>query len=78
MHIGGFSRPATMCISGYMDTYHGIFLKILADDQWSSITKGSIYHMYDVCTYCVFTSYDSIKKLHTFVYSQVFIRVLTS
>ena len=37
-----------MCISGYMRTtffYLGIFLKKSAEDQCSSITKGSIYHI---------------------------------
>ncbi len=38
----------SICISDYMQTtfiYLGWFLKKLADDQCSSITKGSIYHM---------------------------------
>ena len=37
-----------MCISDYMQTtffYLGRFLKKLADDQCSSITKGSIYYI---------------------------------
>ena len=37
-----------MCISDYMQAtffYLGKFLKKLADDQCSSITKGSIYYM---------------------------------
>ncbi len=38
----------SICISDFMQTtffYLGRFLKKLADDQWSSITKGSIYHI---------------------------------
>ena len=37
-----------MCISDYMQTtffYLGRFIKKLADDQCSSITKVSIYHI---------------------------------
>ena len=38
----------SMCISDYMEAtffYHGRYLKKLADDQCSLITKGSIYHI---------------------------------
>ncbi len=37
-----------MCVSNYMQTtvfYLGRFLKQIADDQCSSITKGNIYHI---------------------------------
>ncbi len=43
-----------MCFSGYMQTtffYAGKFMKILADDQCSSITKGGIYHIKTLCPY---------------------------
>ncbi len=42
------SAPLSICIPDYMQStffYLGRFLKKLSDDQCSSITKGSIYHI---------------------------------
>ncbi len=42
------NKVKTQCISDCMQTtyfYHGKFLKKKVSNQWSSVTKGSVYHV---------------------------------